>query len=161
MKTKGVPACDTTWEDTWISGPFGLKTKGPPVPHVTCHDTWIESDPVVTKGVPSCVNHGMKTVRTSENRLLEQSGSLTVAIAPSIRKGSIVDLAPTVTDVHLDGLGQLFADLLRIGIMGIAQNLIELALRVCFEIHGWTFLRSILPPIATRIMAFETSMRFS
>jgi hypothetical protein len=32
---------------------------------------------------------------------------------------------------------------------------------ICFEIHGWTFLRSRLPPIATRIMAFETSMRFS
>jgi hypothetical protein len=37
----------------------------------------------------------------------------------------------------------------------------EAEVRVCFEIHGWTFLRSRLPPIATRIMAFETSMRFS
>jgi len=35
------------------------------------------------------------------------------------------------------------------------------ALRVRLEIHGWAFLRSRLLPMATKIMAFETSMRFS
>ena len=33
--------------------------------------------------------------------------------------------------------------------------------RVRFENHGWAFLRMRLPPMATRIMAWETSMRFS
>ena len=34
-------------------------------------------------------------------------------------------------------------------------------LRVCFEIQGWAFLRMRFPPMATRIIAWETSMRFS
>ncbi len=36
-----------------------------------------------------------------------------------------------------------------------------IVLRVCFGIHGWAFLRTRLPPMATRIMACETSIRFS
>ena len=34
-------------------------------------------------------------------------------------------------------------------------------LRVRLEIHGWVVRRSRLPPMATRIMAWETSMRAS
>lgn len=34
-------------------------------------------------------------------------------------------------------------------------------LRVRLETHGWVFLRSKLPPIATRIMTSETSRRAS
>lgn len=37
----------------------------------------------------------------------------------------------------------------------------DAGLRARLEIHGWAFRRSRLPPIATRIMAFETSMRAS
>ena len=35
------------------------------------------------------------------------------------------------------------------------------ALRVRFGIHGWAFRLSKMPPMATRIMAWETSIRCS
>ena len=46
---------------------------------------------------------------------------------------------------------------------GFMQFMVDCAvvLRVRLEIQGCAFLRSMLPPIATRIMACETSMRFS
>ncbi|UVK35644.1 hypothetical protein LHFGNBLO_006484 (plasmid) [Mesorhizobium sp. AR10] len=49
---------------------------------------------------------------------------------------------------------------LNLGFEDARQRLLA-ALRVGLENHGWAFLRSMMPPMATRIMACETSMRCS
>src|SRR5579864_960216 len=47
------------------------------------------------------------------------------------------------------------------GIGGKQEYDLYAALRVRLETHGWAFRRSRLPPMATRMMASETSMRAS
>jgi uncharacterized membrane protein len=131
LKTKGVPSCGTYCEDTWIITdlPFGgeFKTKGLPTCEVRCEDTWIETPGLKTKGVPKCTNHGIKTVRTSHNKILQQSGGLTVSIEPSV-VGNQISLNPSVTSVQLEGFAQVFVDLLNIDLKQIAQSLLDSAI---------------------------------
>lgn len=127
IETKGVPDCNTTCEDTWIITdiPFvgTVKTKGAPSCGITCTDTWIK-----TKGVPQCTNHGFKTVRTSKNRLIQQSGSIDVSLTPTISDGRDVQIEANVTSAKLDGLGQFFADLLGLNLKNMASDAIDNAI---------------------------------
>ena len=119
IETKGLPTCETDCEDTWIEF-LGVKTKGVPECTVSCEDTWIK-----TKGIPACTNHGMKTVRTSHNKLVEQGGSLSVSIAPSIFSGSSIRFTPVVTDVHVDGFAQTVVDFFKLDLKKIVQNILD------------------------------------
>jgi hypothetical protein len=94
------------------------------LPQFKCTDTWIVVGPVKTKGIPNC-SSWMETVRTSNNKILQQSGSLAVAIRPVLTGGYDITTSATVTSAHLDGLGQFFADLFRINIQGLAQNAVD------------------------------------
>ena len=127
IKTKGPPACSVECEDTWLYGPFGSKTKGIPACDTTCEDTWIETPGVLTKGVPSCTTR-MVTTSTSKNTIVQQGGSLTVAFQPSISNRKDITVAATVTNVHLDGLGQAVANLLRVDLKEKAQSILNSSL---------------------------------
>jgi uncharacterized membrane protein len=96
------------------------------LPQIKCEDTWIESDVLgfKTKGVPDCTTW-VDTVQTSKNKLFQQSGSLTVSIAPSLANRYSIYLNPTVIQADLDGLGQTFANLLGVNMKNVAQNLLS------------------------------------
>ena len=64
--------------------------------------------------------------------------------------------------VREEVIAERFSDLLgRLTFGEEVQRSLDRALRVRLESHGWVVLRSRLPPIATRIIASETSRRAS
>jgi hypothetical protein len=74
---------------------------------------------------PQCTNHGMETVRTSHNVVLQQGGSVNVSIAPVVVSGAQIAFPPVVTDARLDGFGQQIADLLKVNVKGTAQEFLD------------------------------------
>lgn len=96
------------------------------VPQTTCHDTWIKIGPLKTKGVPSCSVTWANT-RTSKNLVLQQSGNMRVDLTPQVTGGNQIGLAASVADAHLDGLGQVLADLFRVNLRALAQQRLDAA----------------------------------
>jgi hypothetical protein len=75
--------------------------------------------------VPDCTNHGMKTVRTTHNIVLQQSGSISMSLAPTVNNGQAIAVTATVTDVHLNGFAQTLVNLLNINLKSKAQDILD------------------------------------
>jgi uncharacterized membrane protein len=94
------------------------------LPQVSCEDTWIEVGPLKTKGLPDC-STWMETVQTSKNKIVQQSGNITISLRPSLNGPATVALQPNVEDVHLDGFGQQIAGLFNINLPNAAQDMLD------------------------------------
>lgn len=124
------------------------------VPQVRCEDTWIIADvPFIgrtkTKGVPSCTT-SFKTTRTSKSKILQQSGSITLSLLPSISNGFRLGVDAIVDDVNLDGMGDFFARIFRLNVRSMAQSRIDetlagseaLRYAIPYDIRPYTQLQS-------------------
>ncbi|WP_287263241.1 DUF1036 domain-containing protein [Mesorhizobium sp.] len=97
------------------------------LPQFKCEDTWIEYPGFKTKGIPNCETW-METVRTSKNKLFQQSGEIKVRLTPHIRGDTDIYLSTTVESVQLDGFGQAIANLFNVNLRSIAQDMVDSAL---------------------------------
>lgn len=91
------------------------------LPQLECEDTWIRVGPMRTKGIPRCTTR-MDTTRTSKTRLLQQSGTVRIALSPVVTEGNAIRMRATVESVDLDGLGDFVAGILRVDLKNRAQS---------------------------------------
>jgi hypothetical protein len=79
-----------------------------------------------TKGIPKCKTW-IGTTRTSKNKLLQQSGTVRIALSPIVENHDTVRMRATVESVDLDGLGEFVADILRFDLKSRAQAQLDQA----------------------------------
>lgn len=91
------------------------------LPQVACEDTWIRVGPLKTKGIPKC-RTWIDTTRTSKNKILQQSGTVRIALSPVVIAGSAIRMRATVESVDLDGLGDFVANILGLDLKELAQS---------------------------------------